>query len=1128
MLSLNEKYQEKARLLALIDHAYSNDSMELECQIYPGNINFNSMTNILKRLKSHPAYTAQKEKQRLDIFFPPDSKYRNIRATIKGVVAINNYCVSSSISSVLSHTEFIIKKRVEDIDNRLIINEYGLKFNLKSEIPLLADDSIVRDLIINWKTVGKSYRLKKIFSFVSNDEMFSVDVSIVKSSNIATEMRIADVIDGDLIRFVKKPDSYVGSFKSWWEKKVTNPENMVYVSNTSFNDNMKDIINASETYEVEVEYVKHVKPIKDKKEHLVQLLVLFMQHIVVLLQAIEQSIYITGKSVKFAVRSEMAGLFNASIKRLEQQHKSKDIADADVAAEESGDESTEPVAAATAAKKRRRIFELREKNIFFGPLIVDLEAQNITPLTRDTLPNIRTNTNIQINYLVTDKADGERYLLFINKDGNAFMIGRSEKTAFSNPIKITGITLPAMANSIFDGEFVGRLANGKFAQHYYLFDAYVLHGENLMRKPFAWNKEIGRHAAIKKLIDYVRIGKDITQLTEKMPFQIFAKEYFPSDTITSFVANEAEPLIFQNCRKILGKMNHRYGGMLEGEAHMFNYGTDGLVFLPNNLGIYQMTMDDEVENLATDKRWLLNFKWKPLDHLTIDFKVVLEKKADSAQFNYLFLNSRRYVRANLYCKFFAKLSIEDNAAILAYSINQGIDLQSLPEDYPFSPTVPFIGDVDSEGRMVNNASYCLLEVDDNDVIRCENGDIMIDGNTTEFSYDKSAPVDMRWRPLRNRAGKPANALRTSYAVWEQIHNPITSNWLTTGQPDESAKELYYSSSQVERVSHPIKRFDNYVKGLLINYGLSGWSKPAVLDLGVGEMGDYSKYLISGAATLIGLEFNADNINNRTKGAAVRLAKFATRSPADKKLIGRTLMIQGDMSRNIANGDAAADSLNRYYLDVLYDRAAPNSPKLRILRNIALEGFHMISCMYAIHYIMGSEGSLRSFLVNVSENLRENGYFIRTCLDGPTVLASIPADDDKITMEAKDTTIFTIEKMEDVDYSEITVGQTINVFFETFAKMTPENLVNIIYLEKMAAEYGLKLVSSGLFTSEQKISLSAEEETAEHQPVLDKLLEQFAMEDIKNASLADSISKIPALKQWADYQRYFIFQKVSSK
>jgi hypothetical protein len=1098
----------------------------------PNNINFNTMTNILKRIKSHPNYTAEKDKQRLDIFFSPDTKYRNIRVSIKGTTAINNYCTGGSISSVISQTEFVMKKRVGDgeTESRVIIPDYGLKFNLKSENELLADDSIIRELIINWKTVGKSYRMKKIFSFASNDGgVFSTDISIVKSSIIATEMRIADVIEQDLVSSVRKPDSFAGSFKAWWEKVSTNLDNKVYVSNTSYKDDIKDILKANETYEVEVEYKKKIKSSKDKKEYLIHILEQFLKHIVVILQAAEQSIYITSRSIKSAVRNEMAMLFNSSIHRLNKKtHAIKDTTStkSDGESDAENPSSDTDVLPETEIKiKKKRQYDLRESDVFFGPLIVDLEANNLSQLSSDSLPNPRTNTNIQINYLVTDKADGERFLLYINKDGNAFLIGRGEQTLFSNPIKITGITLPAMSNSIYDGEFVSKLVSGKFAQHYYIFDAYILNGENLMKKPFAWNTEGGRHFAIKKMIEYVRSGKDILQITEKMPFQIFAKEYYPSDTIKSFSVNEEEPLIFKNCRKILAKMNKKYGGMLEGEAHLFNYGTDGLVFLPNNLGIYQMTMDDDIDNLATDKRWLANYKWKPLDHLSIDLKVVLEKKPNTQEYNYIYLNSRKYIRGSLYCSFFAKSSLEDNAAILAFLLNEGYDLQSMPEDYPFSPTVPFIGDVNAEGFINNNASYCLLEVNDNDVILCENGDILIDGNTSEFAYDLKAPLEMRWRPLRNRSGKKANAIRTSYAIWEQIHNPITSNWLTTGQPDEGSKELYYSSADVVRISEPVSKFNNFVKSLLINYGLSGWTKPAVLDLASGQLGDYLKYLSSGAYTFVGVEIVADNIHNKTKGAAVRLAKFKNISPASKKLVSRTLLIQGDISKNIANGEAAADELNRYYLDVLYDRATPRSPKLKTLRNVGIDGFHVISCMYAIHYMFASENMLRSFLGNVSQNLRDNGYFIGTCLDGNAILASISSGENKISMNLGDTTIFTIEKIEDIDYSEMTIGKTINVFFETFAKMTPEYLVNIEYLEKMAKEYNLKLVSSGLFTKEQKFELSNEENIADKQLVLDKLLEQFELENMKNKAYVDKIMKSPALKQWADYQRYFIFQKV---
>ena len=90
-------------------------------------------------------------------------------------------------------------------------------------------------------------------------------------------------------------------------------------------------------------------------------------------------------------------------------------------------------------------------------------------------------------------------------------------------------------------------------------------------------------------------------------------------------------------------------------------------------------------------------------------------------------------------------------------------------------------------------------------------------------------------------------------------------------------------------------------------------------------------------------------------------------------------------KNIANGDCVRDNINKYYLDVLYGRAKGNTPKLKKMAGVALDGFDMITCMYAIHYMMNTESNLDSFLQNVSENLLDQGYFIGTCLDGMSIL-----------------------------------------------------------------------------------------------------------------------------------------------
>ena len=86
----------------------------------------------------------------------------------------------------------------------------------------------------------------------------------------------------------------------------------------------------------------------------------------------------------------------------------------------------------------------------------------------------------------------------------------------------------------------------------------------------------------------------------------------------------------------------------------------------------------------------------------------------------------------------------------------------------------------------------------------------------------------------------------------------------------------------------------------------------------------------------------------------------------------------DVSKSILDGDAAINNENQFYLDVLYGRVKPKNNKLLKMMNLGLEGFHLITCMYAIHYMFSSIDTLDQFLLNVSQNLRDQGYFIGTC------------------------------------------------------------------------------------------------------------------------------------------------------
>jgi hypothetical protein len=81
------------------------------------------------------------------------------------------------------------------------------------------------------------------------------------------------------------------------------------------------------------------------------------------------------------------------------------------------------------------------KKYFIGPQPITLEQKNIIA------PDLGV-ISIRDNYTVTDKADGERMLLFVNKNGKAYMINSRLN------IKATGIKFNSIKNTLFDGEYV--------------------------------------------------------------------------------------------------------------------------------------------------------------------------------------------------------------------------------------------------------------------------------------------------------------------------------------------------------------------------------------------------------------------------------------------------------------------------------------------------------------------------------------------------------------------------------------------------------------------------------------------------------------------------------------------------
>ena len=178
---------------------------------------------------------------------------------------------------------------------------------------------------------------------------------------------------------------------------------------------------------------------------------------------------------------------------------------------------------------------------FIGPSSISLELENIQD----------NKNNILSGYVVTDKADGIRKLLYIHTTGKIYTIDTNMNVQF------TGVKTTKHLNTIMDGEHIIRNKKGEYYNHFAAFDIYILSKKDVRSLPFIDDE---KECRLKILTD---ITKDI--IKDTTIFQISVKTFY----------NNAS--IFESCNAILTNI----------KSGIYEYETDGLIFTPSNLGVGQ-------------------------------------------------------------------------------------------------------------------------------------------------------------------------------------------------------------------------------------------------------------------------------------------------------------------------------------------------------------------------------------------------------------------------------------------------------------------------------------------------------------------------------------------------------------
>lgn len=1058
---------------------------ELEC-IIGGPINDlnnkDDFINVLNRIKGKKRFPNMTKNNSLLISFDNSDRDYSIitkhlsRVVINGNSLINQYIKNNSLKSIIDSVKFETKF-VDNPSKDLIKDEnYNIRFNLKKEQEISPTNTHIINLIKEWNNIPKYFRRKTTYTFHEEEKDFKIDISVVSSSYNKASKYNKTIQESNVL----------------FNRNITYEIEIEYIGNEK--DNIKDKFHAK--FDEKKILTKKERNNEEVKEYTNYITDKFINIINILLQAKYKTFFVIGYKDKLSV--------NKSFKSLVKD-----------------DRST------------------------YLPYVIDLEHKNMLQLPIFNYLSNDYDTNIRIDYAVTDKTDGIRYLLFIDKDGKCYFKGRDSENNEIKSYNYTGTIIKEYAYSLFDGELVNKTMDGKTIQNFYIFDAYFSKGKNITKQPFGFkNKPDNRYYHIAQLEKHFDKGENILQdetISPSYLLKIFKKVYEYGDTSDKLkskmkdldmnnskdiakITGKYDKKIFEGIDKILRKCNIKYGGTLE-DGHMYSYPLDGLIFQPVLLGVNQDSLDKPTKKIGG--MWSSAFRWKPQNELTIDFKVKFNKNAKTGKIEEYYYKNNKYIQATLFCKLW-KTPIHKN--MLAYKIvNNGDMFEKYNEDYAFSPIYPYNGDR-INNNLVDNTSQIYLLVDNQNKIRCLNNDIINDGNTIECMYDFAREKQFRWIAKNIRHNKTPNAYITAMGSWNLINNPITTNMIL-GLEKSNTKEVYYNKQQSSE-SKAMRHFHNFVKDEIIKRGLSGKlqksqksrkSKKAiensdlsfntinnksVLDLAGGRGGDFFKYKTNGADKLVLVDISPDNIYNTDKGAAVRIMKSSFGNQYFKSFISNSMIILGDMSKNLANSDAGLDNLNKYYLDILYGRIKPKSGKLSRMFNVATNGFDLVVCNLAIHYMFKSKDTLHSFLENVKQNLVSKGYFIGTFLDGNEILKSLK-DKEKIEGYHKKTNklVWSIEKVNPKDKlfdDDNYINQRVIAYMDTFIEPTEEYLVDMDFLEKEANKYDLELVDTKMFIDKQ-----------------DSMYNKYKT---KNAENYKNIEVNDIIKKWCGFHRWFMFQK----
>ena len=752
---------------------------------------------------------------------------------------------------------------------------------------------------------------------------------------------------------------------------------------------------------------------------------------------------------------------------------------------------------------------------FVGPSSISLERRNIIPLNEDVaLANIRTP------YTITEKADGTRKLLFINKVGRIYLID------VNMMVQYTGCKCKnkEVFSTIIDGEHVLHNKEGEYINQYLAFDIYYYNKKDVRHNPFiiVGESQVGRLILLNKCIKSIDVEHGPGQT-----LKIKAKEFLYSD--------QQDGAIFKNCKTILDRINDG----------LFEYETDGLIFTPADKGVGSDKVGETYEPIK--KTWSHSLKWKPPSHNTIDFLVTTVKNETGNDIIKNIFEKGNNVSKGTNLTQYKTLQLRvgfDEGRDGYLNPCEDVIQDRLPQKshreersnykpvpfYPSNPTPKFPAYL-CNIALENSGSTNVMTIEDKT-------DVIEDETIVEFRYDQTRDKFWQWIPIRVRQDKTAdyrsggrnygNAYHVAQSVWNSIHNPVTEEMLRTGEniPDLIADDdVYYNKKETDTTTRSLRDFHNlYVKRALI-LGASKF-KGTLIDMSVGKGGDFPKWIASKLSFVFGLDIARDNIENRLNGACARFLNYRKQF----RSVPYSLFINANSALNIRSGEACFTDKGREITRAVFGDGPKDEKRLGkgVFRQYGKgkDGFDVVSNQFSIHYFAESPEKFHNFLRNVSECCKVGGYFIGTSYDGRRVFQKLEGKElgESVSVSTTDgERIWEITKQYEAKTllnDATSLGYRVDVYQESINKVFSEYLVNYDYLISTIENYGFVLLER-----EELEEVGLPNSVGNFEQLYYQMNTELKTNKIRRSDIGSSFKMNHYEKEISYLNNYFIFKKI---